>query len=62
MEAYCVKCKAKSEMNSPKMTQTSKGGYMAKGQCKTCGTTMCRICSKDNALKMVDLGEVEKAF
>ena len=62
MEGYCVKCKAKSEMTNPKMTQTARGGFMAKGQCKACGTTICKICSKDNAMKLIESGEAEKAF
>jgi len=61
MEGYCVKCKAKKQMKDPKINQTAKGGYMAKGQCETCGTTMCRIMSKDNAEKAIAAGEAKKA-
>lgn len=41
--AYCVKCKEKRELVSPK-TLTSKNGkkYLSE-QCKVCGTKMCRF-------------------
>ncbi len=51
MEAYCVKCKAKKEMNDPEVVRTKKGGYMAKGKCE-CGTTMCKMMSKAQAEEM----------
>lgn len=51
MEAYCVKCKAKKEMNDPKAVQTKKGGWMAKGKC-ACGCTMCKMMSKEDAAKL----------
>lgn len=63
LTAYCVKCKAKdTEMKDPKVHQTPKGGFMAKGQCVTCGTTMCKIMSKVNAEKAIADGEAEKAY
>ena len=44
VQGYCVKCKAKGrEMKNPGIHKTSRGGFMAKGQCTKCGTTMCRI-------------------
>ncbi len=47
---YCVKCKEKGvEMNDPAIHRTKKGGYMAKGGCPKCGTTICAMMSKDNA-------------
>lgn len=52
MEAYCVKCKAKSEMKDPEVVQTKKGGYMAKGKCVSCDTTMCKMMSKEQAEEM----------
>jgi rRNA maturation endonuclease Nob1 len=61
MEAYCVKCKAKQEMADPVINQTAKGGFMAKGKCPVCGTTMCRIMSKDNAEKAIADGTAKKA-
>ncbi len=61
MEAYCVKCKAKAEMSDPVINQTKRGGYMAKGKHKDCGTTMCRIMSKDNADKAIADGTAKKA-
>lgn len=60
MEGYCVKCKKKSEMADPVINQTARGGFMAKGKC-SCGTTMCKIMSKDNAEKAVKAGEAKRA-
>ncbi|MCX6733183.1 MAG: DUF5679 domain-containing protein [Candidatus Peregrinibacteria bacterium] len=45
--AYCVKCKAKSEMvNGKEVAMKGKGTTQRRamtGQCKTCGTTMYKI-------------------
>ena len=42
VEAYCVKCKKKGQkMKDAQMTQTARGGFMAKGKCPVCGTVMC---------------------
>ena len=62
MEAYCVKCKAKKEMKDAAVNQTPKGGFMAKGKCPDCGTTMCRIMGKDAAEKAISSGEAKKAY
>jgi hypothetical protein len=43
VEAYCVKCKAKCEMQDPKETKTKRGTKMMKGKCPKCGTVVCRI-------------------
>jgi hypothetical protein len=62
VEAYCVKCKKKGQkMVDPSITQTSRGGYMAKGKCPDCGTTMCAMMSKENAEKAMKDG-AKKAF
>ncbi len=43
MEAYCMKCKAKREMeNSEKITMKN-GRPATQGVCKTCGTKMFKI-------------------
>lgn len=63
VQAYCVKCKKKGqEMKDAKVYKTPKGGFMAKGKCPDCGTTMCAIMSKDKAEKAIASGEAEKAF
>ena len=63
VNAYCVKCKKKGqEMKEAQMTQTSRGGFMAKGKCPDCGTTMCAMMSKDNAEKAVSSGDAKKAY
>ena len=43
MEAYCVKCKKKVEMQGGEETTNAKGRRMAKGKCPDCGTVVCRI-------------------
>ena len=46
-EAYCVKCKAKSEMKDPKeVSMNGKGGTKRQamtGTCVKCGTKMFKI-------------------
>ncbi len=60
--AYCVKCKKKGvEMNEPVMNKTKRGGFMAKGSCPVCSTTICAMMSKDNAEKAVS-GGVKTAY
>jgi Zn finger protein HypA/HybF involved in hydrogenase expression len=50
MEAYCVKCREKREMQDPQeVTMKGKGGTerrAAKGTCPTCGTKMFKILGK----------------
>ena len=47
MEAYCVRCKAKTEITDPTPAQTKKGTWMDKGKCPKGGTTCCRIVGKE---------------
>lgn len=62
VKAYCVKCKKKGvTMKDPVIGQTPKGGWMAKGKCPTCNTTMCAMMSADNAKAALDSGEAKKA-
>ena len=54
---YCVKCKEKGvELSAPEIHQTKKGGYMAKGKHKKCGTTVCAMMSKESAEKAIEDG------
>lgn len=62
MEGRCMKCKETKKMASVEMTQTARGGFMAKGKCATCGCGMCKIMSKDDAEKAVKSGEAKKAY
>jgi len=63
VEAYCVKCKKKGQkMKEPIITQTARGGFMAKGKCPDCGTTMCAMMSKDKAEAAVKSGEAKKGY
>ena len=62
VNGYCVKCKKKGvQLKNPEIHQTAKGGFMAKGKCGTCGTTVCAMMSKDNADKAIKDG-AKKAF
>ncbi|MDE2837906.1 MAG: DUF5679 domain-containing protein [Chloroflexota bacterium] len=38
MQAYCVKCRDKRDMNSPRDETTKNGKPIIKGTCPTCGT------------------------
>ena len=62
IEGRCMKCKENKEMKDAQMTMTSRGGFMAKGKCSTCGCGMCRIMSKANAEAAVSAGEAKKAY
>ena len=62
VKGYCVKCKEKGrEMKDPEIHQTARGGFMAKGQCTSCGTKMAAMMSKDNAEKAIADG-AKKAY
>jgi len=43
MEAYCVKCKAKQEMDNPQAVTMKNGKPATKGTCPVCKTGMYRI-------------------
>lgn len=62
MQGRCMKCREQKDMKDVDMTQTAKGGFMAKGKCVTCGTGVCKIMSKDNAEAAVAKGEAKKAY
>jgi len=62
VEGRCMKCKTDKKMKNAVITQTARGGYMAKGKCVDCGTTVCRMLSKENAEKAVKSGEAQKSF
>jgi len=66
---FCMKCGRENKeagknkaMKDAQMTMTKRGGYMAKGKCPDCDTTLCAIMSKDNAQAAMDSGEAKKAF
>jgi hypothetical protein len=62
VKAYCVKCKQKGvTMKNPVIHITERGGYMAKGTCLKCSTTLCAMMSKVNADAAVKSGEAKKA-
>ncbi|MFW6220228.1 MAG: DUF5679 domain-containing protein [Nanoarchaeota archaeon] len=62
VKAYCVKCKEKGvTMNNPMIHMTPKGGYMAKGSCPKCSTTLCAMMSKDNAEAAINSSEAKRA-
>lgn len=62
IQGRCMKCQEQKDMKSPAINQTKKGGFMAKGSCPDCGTTLCKIMSKDKAEKAVSDGEAEKNY
>ena len=43
MEAYCVKCKAKREVQDPQAVFTKSGTPAVKGVCPVCGTKLYRM-------------------
>ncbi|MDP8233749.1 MAG: DUF5679 domain-containing protein [Candidatus Saelkia tenebricola] len=43
MEAYCVKCKAKKEMQEAEEVTMKNGRKAMKGKCPACGTSLFRI-------------------
>ena len=43
MEAYCVKCKTKREMQDPEPVFTASGTPATRGKCPVCGTGMFRM-------------------
>ncbi len=43
MEAYCMKCKTKREMNDPTATFNAKGSPVTIGVCTVCGTKLYRM-------------------
>lgn len=62
VEAYCVKCKKKGQqMKDAEVVKTARGGFMAKGKCPACGTSMCAMLSEENAGKAIKSG-AKKAY
>ena len=61
VEARCMKCKEAKTMKNAEIVMTARGGYMGKGKCPSCGTTMCAMMSKDNAEKAIKAG-AKKAY
>lgn len=43
MEAYCLKCRTKREMQNPQQVTMKNGKPATKGACPVCGTQMYRI-------------------
>ena len=43
MEAYCMKCKGKREMNNPQQITMKNGRPATQGTCPVCGTKMFKI-------------------
>ena len=63
VEAYCVKCKEKGlKMNDALITKTARGGFMAKGKCPKCGTSMCAMMSEENAKKAVSSNQAKQSW
>ncbi|MEM4755957.1 MAG: hypothetical protein QW594_02380 [Candidatus Woesearchaeota archaeon] len=61
VEAYCMKCQVKGvTMLDPVISQTARGGYMAKGKCPKCATVLCAVMSKANAEAALASGKAKK--
>jgi hypothetical protein len=45
MDAYCVKCKCKQEIQNPQERMTQNGRYMMSGTCPACSTKVNRFIS-----------------
>jgi hypothetical protein len=61
VQGYCVKCKKKGvTLKDAIIHTTAKGGFMAKGKCGTCGTTVCAMMSEANANAAIAKGEAKK--
>ena len=43
VQAYCVKCRAKTDVKDPVETTLKNGRPAVKGTCPTCGTKVFRI-------------------
>ena len=43
MQAYCLKCRAKREMQNPQKVTLKNGRPATQGTCPVCGTKMYRI-------------------
>jgi hypothetical protein len=46
MQAYCLKCKSKKEMQNEEQVVLKNGRKAMKGKCPDCGTGMFRILGK----------------
>jgi len=55
MEAYCVKCKTKREMDEPQAIFTATGTPATKGRCPVCGTNLFRMGETDAHAEAADL-------
>jgi len=62
IQGYCVKCKAKVNLENPVIEKTSRGGFIAKGACPETKNTVCAMMSKDTAEKAMKSGEAKKGF
>lgn len=43
LQAYCVKCKAKTDIQNPEEVTMKNGRLATKGHCKKCNTKVFRI-------------------
>lgn len=46
MEAYCLKCRKKVEIQNPVETETQKGQPMVRGTCPVCKKGVCKLLKK----------------
>ena len=43
IQGYCMKCKAKKDIEKTEQVTAKNGRPMIKGKCPDCGTTICKI-------------------
>jgi RNase P subunit RPR2 len=51
VEAYCVKCREKREIQNPESVTMKNGRHAIQGTCKVCGTKLFRMVSDKDAKK-----------
>jgi hypothetical protein len=63
VDGYCVKCKEKGiKMKDAVVSKTARGGFIAKGKCSKCNTSMCAMMSEEKAQKAVSSNEAKKGW
>jgi DNA topoisomerase I len=61
LEAYCVKCKQKREINHPQADFNATGAPVTRGECSVCGTKMFRIGRTEAHAGMAPVKKEKKA-
>ena len=62
IQGYSVKAKKKVNIKDPVISNTSRGGFIAKGKCPETGITVCAMMSKEKAKEAIKKGEAKKGY